>query len=100
MPMRSAVSAIESSCAGDREESVRRTAEIGKLFVEAGVVVLAALISPFEEDRKNARALYSNGEFVEVYVRCSLKECESRDPKGLYKKARNGEIKKFTGIDG
>jgi adenylylsulfate kinase len=83
----------------DRKENIRRTAETGKLFVDAGIVVLAALISPFAEDRGNARALFEPGEFIEVYVKCSLQECERRDPKGLYKKARNGEIKEFTGID-
>ncbi|WP_216828256.1 adenylyl-sulfate kinase [Alkalihalobacterium elongatum] len=82
----------------DRKENVRRTAEVGKLFVDAGVVVLAALISPYEADREQARILFQPGEFVEVYVRCTLRECEKRDPKGLYKKARLGEIKQFTGI--
>ncbi|UOE53101.1 adenylyl-sulfate kinase [Bacillus sp. CMF12] len=83
----------------DRKENIRRTAEIGKLFVDAGIVVLAAVISPFEEDRLHARAIFQEDEFIEVYVKCSLLECEKRDPKGLYKKARNGEIKQFTGID-
>lgn len=83
----------------DRKENIRRTAEIGKLFVDAGIVVLAALISPFQEDRMNARILFEVDEFIEVYVKCSLHECELRDPKGLYKKARKGEIKQFTGID-
>lgn len=83
----------------DRKENIRRTAEIGKLFVEAGIVVLAALISPFEEDREMAKAIVGAAEFIEVYVKCPIHECESRDPKGLYKRARNGEIKQFTGID-
>ena len=83
----------------DRKENIRRTAEIGKLFVDAGIVVLAALISPFEEDRKNARSIVGSAEFIEVYVKCPIQECEIRDPKGLYKKARNGKIKQFTGID-
>lgn len=83
----------------DRKENIRRTAEVGKLFTDAGMVVLAALISPFAEDRLNARLLFEPDEFIEVYVKCSLPECEKRDPKGLYKKARNGEIKQFTGID-
>lgn len=83
----------------DRKENIRRTAEIGKLFVDAGIVVLAAVISPFEKDRLNARKIFPADEFIEVYVKCSLEECEKRDPKGLYKKARNGEIKQFTGID-
>lgn len=82
----------------DRKENIRRIAEVGKLFVDAGVVVLAAAISPFETDRKAARDLFETGEFIEVYVKCSIAECESRDPKGLYKKARAGEIKNFTGI--
>ncbi|MBS4194940.1 adenylyl-sulfate kinase [Lederbergia citri] len=88
-----------SFTAKDRQENMRRTAEIGKLFVDAGVVVLAALISPFEKERLNARRLFKPDEFIEVYIKCSLLECENRDPKGLYKKARKGEIKNFTGID-
>lgn len=83
----------------DRKENIRRTAEIGKLFVDAGIVVLAALISPYEEDRECARFLFNKGEFIEVYVACPIEECQKRDPKGLYKKAINGEIKGFTGID-
>ncbi|KAF0822334.1 adenylyl-sulfate kinase [Cytobacillus firmus] len=83
----------------DRKENIRRTAETGKLFVDAGIVVLAALISPFEEDRNNARAIFEPGEFLEVYINCPIEECENRDPKGLYKKARSGEIMQFTGID-
>lgn len=88
-----------SFTAEDRQENIRRVAEIGKLFVDAGFVVLAALISPFEKERLSARTLFNSDEFTEVYVKCSIAECESRDPKGLYKKARNGEIKNFTGID-
>ncbi|MFZ7943329.1 adenylyl-sulfate kinase [Neobacillus sp. 19] len=88
-----------SFTAEDRQENIRRTAEIGRLFVDAGVVVLAALISPYEKERLNARALFQQDEFIEVYIKCSLQECENRDPKGLYKKARKGEIKHFTGID-
>ncbi|WP_042148415.1 adenylyl-sulfate kinase [Paucisalibacillus sp. EB02] len=83
----------------DRRENNRITAEIGKILVDAGLVVIAALISPFEEDRQNARAIFNSNEFIEVYVKCTLEECEKRDPKGLYNKARKGEIKKFTGID-
>jgi len=83
----------------DRKENIRRTAEIGKLFVDAGMVVLAALISPYEKDRENARSIFSKEEFIEIYVKCPLEECENRDPKGLYKKARQGEIRQFTGID-
>lgn len=83
----------------DRKENIRRTAEACKLFVDAGIVVLAALISPFEQDRKMAREIVGDEEFIEVFVKCPIEECESRDPKGLYKKARTGEIKQFTGID-
>jgi len=82
----------------DRKENIRRTAEIGKLFVDSGIVVLAALISPFEEDRNQARKLFDPNEFVEVYVKCPIQVCETRDPKGLYKRARKGEIQQFTGI--
>lgn len=82
----------------DRQENIRRTAEVGKLFADAGIIVLAALISPFAKDRLQARRLFDPDEFIEVYVKCSIQECEARDPKGLYKKARNGEIKNFTGI--
>ncbi|WP_144553744.1 adenylyl-sulfate kinase [Peribacillus simplex] len=82
----------------DRKENIRRAAEVGKLFVDAGVVVIAAVISPFDEDRQVARSIFEDGEFVEVYVKCTLEECELRDPKGLYKKARTGEIQNFTGI--
>lgn len=84
--------------AKDRKENIRRAAEVGKLFVDAGFVVIAALISPYEADRKQARALFNKDEFIEVHVKCPIDVCESRDPKGLYKKARNGEIKNFTGI--
>ncbi|MGM0876137.1 MAG: adenylyl-sulfate kinase [Bacillota bacterium] len=82
----------------DRKENIRRIAEIGKLFVAAGVVVLVAAISPFREDRDEVKKIFNDGEFIEVYVKCSVEECEKRDPKGLYKKARTGEIKEFTGI--
>jgi len=82
----------------DRRENIRRIAEVAKLFVDAGVIVLTAFISPFREDRALARGLVGAGEFVEVYVKCPLEECERRDPKGLYKKARQGEIPEFTGI--
>src|SRR5690606_873656 len=82
-----------------RRENNRITAEIGKILVDAGLVVIAALISPFEEDRQNARVIFNSDEFIEVYVKCTLEECEKRDPKGLYNKARKGAIKDFTGID-
>lgn len=82
----------------DREENIRRCAEVARLLVDAGNVVLCALISPYARDRDLARAMFAPGEFCEVYVKCSLSTCEKRDPKGLYKKARSGEIAEFTGI--
>ncbi len=81
-----------------RKENIRRIGEVAKLFVDAGLVVLTAFISPFREDRDNVRNLLNDGEFIEIFVDADLETCESRDPKGLYKKARNGEIKDFTGI--
>ncbi|WNC13362.1 adenylyl-sulfate kinase [Brevibacillus brevis] len=84
--------------AEDRRENIRRIGEVAKLFVDAGVITLTAFISPFQEDRALARSLVADGEFVEVYVKCSLEECERRDVKGLYQKARAGEISHFTGI--
>lgn len=81
----------------DRKENIRRIAEVAKLFLDAGVIVLTAFISPYREDRESARAVVGDG-FVEVYVKADLAICESRDPKGLYKKARAGEIAEFTGI--
>jgi adenylylsulfate kinase len=83
----------------DRRENIRRIGEVAKLFVDGGVVVLAAFISPYREDRDRVRALFEEGEFVEIYVECDLKTCERRDPKGLYRKARAGELPDFTGID-
>ncbi|WP_101676378.1 adenylyl-sulfate kinase [Alloalcanivorax mobilis] len=83
----------------DRTENIRRVSEVAKLMVDAGLVVVTAFISPFRADRDAARALFKEGEFVEVFVDAPLAECEKRDPKGLYKKARAGEIKEFTGID-
>ncbi|OAS83394.1 MULTISPECIES: adenylyl-sulfate kinase [Metabacillus] len=83
----------------DRKENIRRIGEVSKLFVDSGQIVLTAFISPFREDRQQVRDILSDDEFFEVYVKCSLDECEVRDPKGLYKKARNNEIKHFTGID-
>ncbi|QQE79202.1 adenylyl-sulfate kinase [Alicyclobacillus sp. SO9] len=83
----------------DRKENIRRIGEVSKLFVDAGVVVLSAFISPYQADRNLVRELVDEDEFIEIYVKCSLAECEKRDPKGLYKKARLGEIKQFTGID-
>ncbi|WP_134701435.1 adenylyl-sulfate kinase [Ammoniphilus sp. YIM 78166] len=84
--------------AADRTENIRRIAEVSKLFVDAGLISVTAFISPFREDRQVARDLLAPGEFIEVYVKCSLDECENRDPKGLYAKARKGEIPNFTGI--
>jgi adenylylsulfate kinase len=83
----------------DRQENLRRVGEAAKLMVDAGLVVLAAFVSPYRADRDAIRALLPDGEFVEVFVDTPLAECEQRDPKGLYKKARAGEIKNFTGID-
>jgi adenylylsulfate kinase len=81
-----------------RQENIRRIGEVAKLFVDAGIVVLTAFISPFRTDRDRVRALLEKGEFVEVFVDCPLDVCEGRDVKGLYKKARAGEIPHFTGI--
>lgn len=83
----------------DRKENIRRIGEVGKLMVDAGVVTMTAFISPYEEDRNIVRDILEDGEFIEVYTKYSLDECEARDPKGLYKKARSGEIKEFTGIN-
>ncbi|GGJ61568.1 adenylylsulfate kinase [Anoxybacillus voinovskiensis] len=85
--------------AEDRTENIRRIGEVAKLFVDSGQFVLTAFISPFARDRQLVRQLLANDEFIEIYVKCPLEECEKRDPKGLYKKARNGEIREFTGID-
>lgn len=82
----------------DRSENLRRIGEMVKLFTEAGVVALTAFISPFVKDRERVRNLLPHGDFLEIYCRCSLNVCEDRDVKGLYKRARAGEIKDFTGI--
>ena len=82
----------------DRVENIRRIAEVSKLFVDAGTIVLTAFISPFQSDRDKVRALVGTDEFIEVFVDTPLEVCETRDPKGLYEKARKGEIKNFTGI--
>jgi adenylylsulfate kinase len=82
----------------DRKENVRRIGEVSKLFIDAGLIVLAAFIAPYKEDRRRVRQLLKEGQFIEVYVQCSIEECEKRDPKGLYSKARAGKIKGFTGI--
>ena len=81
-----------------RKENIRRIGEVSKLFVDAGTIVLTAFISPFRADRDRVRALVSQGDFIEIFVDCPLEVCESRDVKGLYKKARAGEIPDFTGI--
>jgi len=83
----------------DRKENIRRVAEMAKLFVDSGTVVLASFISPVEEERSMAKQIIGNENFIEVFVNCSLEQCEKRDVKGLYAKARAGEIKNFTGID-
>lgn len=82
----------------DREENIRRIGEVAKLFADAGTIVMTAFISPYRADRDQARALVAEDRFVEVFVDCPLEVCEERDTKGLYKKARTGEIKEFTGI--
>ncbi|MEZ5943055.1 MAG: adenylyl-sulfate kinase [Planctomycetaceae bacterium] len=85
--------------AEDRTENIRRIGEVAKLFADAGLITSTAFISPYKADRDLVRALLPEGEFIEIMVEASLETCEARDPKGLYKKARAGEIKGFTGID-
>lgn len=82
----------------DRIENIRRIGEVSKLFVEAGTIVLTAFISPFQKERDTVRSLVKENEFIEVFIDTPLEVCESRDPKGLYQKARKGEILNFTGI--
>lgn len=82
----------------DREENIRRIGEVAALFVQAGVIAITAFISPYRADREKARAIAGPGNFIETYVKCSLDVCERRDPKGLYAKARAGQIPEFTGI--
>jgi adenylylsulfate kinase len=82
----------------DREENIRRIGEVAKLFLDAGVIVLTAFVSPFRADRDKARELVETGDFLEIFCAADLDVCESRDPKGLYAKARSGAIKEFTGI--
>ena len=86
-------------CEADRIENIRRVAEVAKLMVDAGLTVMVALVSPFHAQRQTARALFSDGEFVEVFVDTPLEVCEHRDPKGMYARARRGQLKDFTGID-
>lgn len=82
----------------DRKENIRRIGEVAKLFAEAGVIVFTAFISPYREDRDQARALNEPGRFFEIYCECSVGECEKRDPKGIWQRARKGEIEEFTGV--
>jgi adenylylsulfate kinase len=82
-----------------REENIRRIGEVAKLFVDSGIIVLSAFISPFQKDRSFVRDLVEEDEFIEIFVDTPLDICQKRDPKGLYKKVQNGEIKNFTGID-
>ena len=83
----------------DRKENIRRIGEVAKLMLESGLIVMTAFISPFREDRAAVRNLISNSDFIEIYCKASLETCEARDVKGLYKRARAGEIKNYTGID-
>jgi adenylylsulfate kinase len=85
--------------AEEREENIRRVGEVAKLFVDAGMIVMTAFISPYRKDRESVRNLVGKAEFIEVYVKCPLGVCEQRDVKGYYKMARQGIIKHFTGID-
>ena len=82
----------------DRKENIRRIGEVAKLFADAGVIVFTAFISPYREDRDQARSLNEKGRFIEIHCQCSVGECEKRDPKGLWQKARKGEIEEFTGV--
>jgi len=82
----------------DRVENIRRIGEVSKLFVDSGLIVLTAFISPFRKERESVRGLVDENEFIEVFINTPLEVCEQRDPKGLYKKARKGEIANFTGI--
>jgi adenylylsulfate kinase len=82
----------------DRKENIRRIGEVAKLFVDSGLIVSSAFISPFREDRVLVRSMFEQQEFIEIFLNCPIQVCESRDPKGLYKKARQGEITDFTGI--
>jgi adenylyl-sulfate kinase len=82
----------------DRAENIRRLGEVARLFVDAGLIVLTAFISPLREDRARARQIVNTGRFIEIHVDCPLEVCEQRDPKGLYRKARRGDLAEFTGI--
>ncbi|MEX5650457.1 MULTISPECIES: adenylyl-sulfate kinase [unclassified Staphylococcus cohnii species complex] len=83
----------------NRKENIRRIGEVSKLMVDAGLITVTAFISPYKSDREAVRQLLDTDDFIEVYTQCSLSECENRDPKGLYKKVRNGEIAEFTGVN-
>src|SRR5215471_11563027 len=83
----------------DRVENIRRVAEVGRLFVEAGLITIVSFISPFRAERDMARELVELDEFIEIFVDTPLEICEQRDPKGLYRKARRGELRNFTGLD-
>ena len=85
-------------CPGDRTENVRRIGEMVKLFVDAGVIVLTAFISPYRQDRRKVRSLFFQGQFLEIYVHCPPEVCAARDQKGIYQKAKAGIIQEFTGI--
>jgi bifunctional enzyme CysN/CysC len=82
----------------DRAENVRRVSEVAKLMVDAGLIVITALVSPFEVDRQRARSIFNEGDFIEVFVDTPVDICIARDPKGLYKKAQSGQIPNFTGV--
>ncbi len=82
----------------DRAENIRRIGEVGKLFVDAGFILVTSFVSPYKADRARARALFADGDFLEIFIDTPVELCERRDPKGLYKKARKGEISNFTGV--
>lgn len=96
--IRSGLNADLGFSPGDRKENLRRVSEISKLFIDAGVVVIAAFISPLQSDRDFVKSHFNKEDFLEVYVKCSIEECEKRDPKGQYKKVKDGLIKNYTGI--
>lgn len=83
---------------GDRTENIRRVGEVAKLFVDAGILVSTAFISPYRKDRDSVRSIVEDGDMIEIYVKCDIAICEQRDPKGLYQKARAGQVPEFTGI--
>jgi adenylyl-sulfate kinase len=96
--IRSGLNAGLGFSAEDRKENIRRIGEVAKLMFDAGLIVITAFISPFREDRESVRTLFQPGEFFEVFVSCPLEKCRQRDPKGLYRKATDGEIPDFTGV--